>query len=490
MPMIDVEMLNFTGIIRFALGFINDNIGKMRKSVGFYKRVKIVLMFVTVILTTFGISVSTLYADDWGPYLGPVFPTDVDEEIIDEVYSPNSIVRSKGRPLPLSAKKRMVRTVSQQADFDEILNSGATIIPQQLLNAEPVSETPHPVVPKMRTKKSPQPDELVTLAPSNVANDNEPLNNGEWIVDESEIQNWEALSNTYGEVYDNYAPALENGYTGAMMLKPFGTGLLDNVTFFAGTTGFKSEVDINSNGNFGFTEGMNWSGPITPLQTVSGQVGFRAVQSNINGSGSTNRNCRNQYFVTAGLFKRDLSFPIQGGAVLDWYQDDIYDKVRAQQIRYEISARTFSNTEYGFLGGFGLSKKGNYSLDAWKNAAAGTSYSFGVQAQKYYLLFLRKHLVSGGLVEFRCGLTDNGDTILAGLGEFPLSDRFSLNGSFSAMIPENGHGQGGWQRESWEISAGIIFYFRGGGCSKPTNANRSMFDVGGNGSFFNRIVQK
>jgi hypothetical protein len=464
----------------------------MRKSICFYKIGKIVLILVIVVLVTVKMTISNLRAEEWGPYLGPVFPTNVDEEMIIEDEYVSEVTRSKGRQLPSPTKKRAVRTVSQQSDFNDILNSGATIIPQQLLNEEPVSET-MPIVPKIRTKKTPQPDTSPIFAPfvanNSVTDTNETINEGEWIVDESEIQNWSALSNTYGEMYNNYAPALESGYTGTMMLKPFGTGLLDNVTFFAGTTGFKSELDINSNGNFGFTEGINWSSPVTPLQTISGQVGFRAVQSNINGNGMTNRNGRNQYFVTAGLFKRDLSFPVQGGAVLDWYQDDFYGKIHAQQIRYEISARTFSNTEYGFLGGFGVSKKGNNYLDQWKNLT-GETYSVTVQAQKYYLLFLRKHLVSGGLVEFRCGLTDNGDTILSGLGEFPLNDRFSLNGGFSAMIPEEGHGNGGWQRESWELSVGITFYFRGGVSSKPTNAYRPMFDVGGNGSFFNRLVRK
>ncbi|MDR0609795.1 MAG: hypothetical protein LBG58_06775 [Planctomycetaceae bacterium] len=467
----------------------------MRKSVGFYKRFKIELALAMMILAMLGVSISasSLYAEEWGPYLGPVFPTDVDEEeMIDEDYAPDSMVRSSGksksRQLPLPAKKRSIRTVSQHADFDDMLNSGTTIIPQQLLNEEPVSET-HPVVPKTRTKKSPLPDESPAFAPF-VTNNNETLNEGEWIVNDSDIQNWTALPNTYGGVYNSYAPALESGYAGMMMVKPFGTGLLDNVTFFGGTTGFKSEPNADSSGNFGFTEGINWSGPVTPLQTISGQAGFRAVQSNINGNSNTNRNGRNQYFVTAGLFKRDLSFPIQGGVVLDWYRDDFYGKVQSQQIRYEISARTFSNTEYGLLGGFGVSEKGNSYLDVWQNAAAGTSYSFALRSQQYYLLFIRKHFSSGGLGEFRCGLTDNGDTILAGLGEFPLSDRFSLNGSFSAMIPESGHGHGGWQRENWEISVGIIFYFRGGACSKPANAHRPMFDVGGNGSFFNRIVRK
>ncbi|MDR3198313.1 MAG: hypothetical protein LBU34_10650 [Planctomycetaceae bacterium] len=459
----------------------------MRKSTGFYKIDKIIFISVIVVLVILCLSISTLYAEEWGPHLGPAFPTNVDEETIDEDYTPDSVVRSKGRQLPLPAKKRGIRTVSQQADFDEILNSGTTIIPQQLLNEESVSET-MPIVPKTRTKNTPQPDEFPTLA-SSVNNNYETLNEGEWIVDESNVQNWSALPNTYGGMYNEYSSVSENGYAGPMLLKPFGTGLLDNLTIFAGTTGFKGELNTGSNGNFGFTEGINWAGPITPLHTVSGQAGFRAVQSNINGSGNTNRNGRNQYFVTAGLFKRDLSFPVQGGAVLDWFQDDFYGKVRVQQIRYEISARTFSNTEYGLLGGFGISKKGNNYLNNWKTAT-GETYSLTVQAQKYYLLFLRKHLASGGLAEFRCGLTEYGDTILAGLGEFPLNDRLSLNGSFSAMIPEEGHGYGGWQRENWEISVGFTFYFRGGAGSKPNNAYRSMFDVGGNGSFFNRLIRK
>ncbi|MDR2115392.1 MAG: hypothetical protein LBP87_03315 [Planctomycetaceae bacterium] len=467
----------------------------MRKSVHFYKIDKIVFISIIAVLVIFVFSISMLYADEWGPYLGPVFPTEIEEEI-DEDYTPDLVTRSKGRQLPLPAKKRNVRTVSQQTDFDDVLNSGTTIIPQQLLNEEPVADTT-PIVPKTRNKKIPQPDEYPIFA-SAANNNDETLNEGEWIVDESNIQNWStALPNTYNGTYNGiyneypneYSSALENSYAGPMLLKPFGTGLLDNLTIFAGTTGFKGELNTGSNGNFGFTEGINWAGPVTPLQTISGQAGFRAVQSNINGTGNTNRNGRNQYFVTAGLFKRNLSFPIQGGAVLDWFQDDFYGKVSVQQIRYEISARTFSNTEYGLLGGFGVSKKGNDYLSNWKTST-GETYSYAVQSQNYYLLFLRKHFTSGGLAEFRCGLTEYGDTVLSGLGEFPLSDRFSLNGSFSTMIPKEGHGHGGWQRENWEIAAGITFYFRGGACSKPNNAHRSMFEIGGNGSFFNRLVRK
>ncbi|MDR2754822.1 MAG: hypothetical protein LBC20_03865 [Planctomycetaceae bacterium] len=466
----------------------------MRKSIRFYRIDKIIFISVIVVLVIVSFSISTLHAEEWGPYLGPVFPTDVDEEMDD--YTPDSVTRSKGRQLPTPTKKRAIRTVSQHDDFDKILNSGATIIPQQLLNEEPVSEA-MPIVPKSRTKKIPHPDDsLNSLDIADSTNNNyEPLNENEWIVDESNIQNWSAIPNTYGGVYNDYSPVLENSYnyTEPMLLKPFGTGLLDNLTIFAGTTGFKGELNTGSNGNFGFTEGVNWATPVTPLHTISGQVGFRAVQSSINGSinelGNTNRHGRNQYFVTAGLFKRSLSFPLQGGAVLDWFQDDFYGKVRVQQIRYEISARTFSNTEYGLLGGLGVSKKGNNYLNNWKTPA-GTLSPLTVQAQNYYLLFLRKHLASGGLAEFRCGLTEHGDTILAGLGEFPLSDRFSLNGSFSAMIPEQGHGYGGQQRENWEIAVGITFYFRGGACSKPNNAYRSMFEVGGNGTFFNRLIRK
>jgi hypothetical protein len=489
----------------------------MRKLVCNYKIVKIISIWLLVVLTLFNFLPLSRAENPVSPY-GPIFPSDSDYEEMDAEFRPDSISQSK-KKLPLPSKSRPIRTVvNQQVEFNDIPNPNETIIPQRLLVDDPISEplsvepstpvTAAPTIPKALSKRKPQADFAASSLTHNSPLAVESLGEGEFIVEDSSFQNslqnlnlavneTSGMSNlsgnmsgeTYnGKLYNELSPAFESQYSVPMMVKPFGTGMLDNFTVFAGTSGFKGELDAGRNGNFGFSEGFNWAGQATPQGTISGQAGFRAVQSNVNGSNEAGKNSRNQYFITAGLFKRDLSLPIQGGVVMDWYQDKYYGKIHAQQFRYEISVRTFSNTEYGSIGGFGLSKNGNSYL----NSHWGTSpeETFGLKPLTYYLLFLRKHFVSGSVVEFRGGLTAFGDTILGGRGEFPLSDRFSVNGAFSAMIPDEGHGNNGWSRETWEISVGVTFYFRGGACSKTFNPCRSMFDVAENGSFFNRIVKK
>jgi hypothetical protein len=483
----------------------------MKKLISFYPMGKIVVPFWRIVFltlfTAFFAVAATLRAEN-REYIGPVFPTESDFEEFEDGYRPNSLSPNRGKQLPLPTRKPYLSSALRQAGFDGVPSANETIIPQRLLVDDSDSESlPIPIIPKLSSKKKPQADSANSMTLSPPLNTDIPLDEGEFIVDETNTANnnllaWSADSasneinnatNIYNEnngeiygngIYNEMSPFSAGNYFGPAMIKPFGTGLLDNLTIFGGTTGFKGELDNGSNGNFGFSEGINWSGPATPQGTVSGQVGLRAVQSNINGNSHYGKDSRNQYFITAGLFKRELMFPIQGGAVIDLFQDDFYGKIRGQQIRYELSVRTFSNTEDGFIGGFGASKKGNAYLDLWKGPGST------LQPQHHYLLFLRKHFASGGVAEFRAGMTAFGDTILVGLGEFPLSDRFSVHGGFTGSIPKEGHGYGGASRETWEISAGVTFYFRGGACSKPVNPCRPMFDVAGNNSFFNRIVKK
>ncbi len=88
------------------------------------------------------------------------------------------------------------------------------------------------------------------------------------------------------------------------------------------------------------------------------------------------------------------------------------------------------------------------------------------------------------------GMTENGDTVLSAQAELPLNDRLAFQGGVSTLIPAEGRSQNGYKHESWDISAGVVFYFRGGACSKPSNLCRPIFAVADNGSFFNRLVRK
>ena len=451
-------------------------------------------------LTILALAVSSVMANDWGPYLGPSFPDESGSfTVIEDEFVPATISGSRSaKQLPSMTERRSSRNTGRQAAFEAPPEPDAMIIPQSFFEDDPgTSGAEHPTAPKTLKKNrlaietgngSYSGHEMSAASHGIILNDGETIVN-EFTFGDDAYYMADASGMQTGGVYDDCSPALNGYYASPMMMKSFGSGVLDNLTIFGGVAGFKSELDAGRNGNFGFQEGINWSGPATPQCTVSAQVGFRAIQSNINGnSGVSSKRSRNQYFVTAGLFKRDLAYPIQGGVVFDWMDDDFYGKVKVRQLRCELSARTFSNLEYGFLGGFGVSKSGTSFINLREDPTGTTGY--GIEAQQYYLLFARKHFASGGVAEGRVGLTERGDTILSAGAEFPLSDRFTLNGGFTGMIPREGRGAGGCRRESWDISVGFVFYFRGGACSKPYNPCRPMFDVAGNGTFFNRIVRK
>jgi hypothetical protein len=279
-------------------------------------------------------------------------------------------------------------------------------------------------------------------------------------------------------------------------MKPFGSGILDNLTIFGAATGFKAgQLDRTFGDNFGFTEGLNWSAPVSVQYcTLSTQLGFRAVHSNINGNfanqiGIAEKNHRTQYFITAGLFKRTLTSPFQAGIAFDHFEDNMYGKITLTQLRVELSIRTFSNLEYGFIGGFGLESDSNSRINYRENLLNNTlanNYRYKIKSQKYYTLFARKYFGVGNLAEFRIGASEYGNVFMSASGEFPISDRVAVNGSMSTMIPG---GSGGWNRENWDLSVGIVIYFRGGAMTKTCNENRPMFDVAQNGSFLTRIIR-
>jgi hypothetical protein len=286
-------------------------------------------------------------------------------------------------------------------------------------------------------------------------------------------------------------------YCSPMIIKPFGSGILDNLVIFGTTNGFKAgQLDKTSGGNFGFTEGLNWSAPISVQYcTLTTQLGFRAVHSNVNGNfaqtiGYAEKEHRTQYFITAGLFKRSHSSPLQAGVVFDHFEDNLYGKIKLSQIRFELSVRTFSNLEYGFIGGFGLEGDSspliNYRENRLNNTLAN-NYRYEIKTQRFYTLFARKHFSIGNTAEFRIGATEYGNVFIAANGEFPITDRIALNGSLATMIPG---GKNGWKSETWDMSVGIVIYFRGGAMTKYCNENRPMFDVAQNGSFITRISRE
>jgi hypothetical protein len=394
---------------------------------------------------------------------GPVFPDapatddETGDSDSDDIVAPLPPPRRN----PLLERPKNKQAVSKQVVFND-LDPVSDVIPQRFIDDE---ESAAGLLQTVRPK---------TKMPKVLEADN-----GEFM--QKTIQSTENF--TFDEL-----PTDMNAFVSGPIVQTFGMGLFDNLTLFSEVTSFKTELN-NGAGSAGLGEGINWSTPVTPQGTITAQYGVRAVQSD-----NFSRSARSQCFMTAGIFKRLENHSLQGGVAVDWLHDhSSLGTVDLRQMRCEISARSFKNLEYGFMGGFDVFKDRPTTPKIDNIAVLERHLStLGGAADMldYYLLFVRKPLDSGGQIEFRLGSTERGDLILGGLGEAAITDRLAVNGGFTMLAPSEGHSISGNQRENWSMSLGIVLYFRGGAVCKPTNLYRPMFDVAGNNTMFSRIVGK
>jgi len=400
-------------------------------------------------------------------YLGPVFPGG---------RTANTRL-NEPQPLP-KPNPLLQRPSSKQVVFDD-LDPVGPLISQGVLFEEEFDLQPMSGIRQNR---------MVARTPPNIDGNVIFVDDGEF------IQNgmWQSFEGFDGEIVGEYPM---NGYFSGPIPITFGMGLFDNLTLFAESTTFKTELGNwndapNSNGggmgSFGLGQGINWSAAVTPQGAVTAQYGVRTIQGDL-----FSRPVRHQTFMTAGIFKRFPMSSVQGGVAIDWLHD--YSRlgcVNIRQMRCELSTRTLRGLEFGFIGAFDVfrDRPTTPRIDnlPWDH---GTG-SRAVDVQDYYLLFARKHLPNCGLVELRCGATERGDFIMSTLGEAAISDRLVINGGFTVLAPTDGRSIRGNQRESWSMSLGVVLYFRGGAMSRSANLHRPMFNVAGNDSFFTRIIER
>ena len=416
------------------------------------------LLYYSVCLALF-LGVSSVFSAE---YQGPVFP------------SANNIDVALISPPPLPRQDSLLqRPKNKQVVFNE-LDPVGSVIPQDIFFEEDFDILPMPAIRQNRIQ-----NRSASIIDGNVIF----VDDGEYAGDNVR----QLSSNLEGEVAGEY-PFEMGGYFAGPVPMTFGMSLFDNLSLFAESTTFKTELS-EGRGSYGLGQGINWSTPITPQGTITAQCGVRTVQGDI-----FSRSSRHQTFITAGLYKRCEFTSLQGGAAIDWLHDHSQlGSVDVRQMRCELSVRTFTNLEYGFLGGFDLfrDRPTTQGIDSYMNTLyQNSSGIWAVDVQDYYLLFVRKHLSSGGQVEFRCGATGRGDFLLSALGEAAITDRLAVNGGISVLAPSEGQSVFGNHRESWSMSLGVVLYFRGGALCRSANLYRPMFDVAGNNSLFTRIIRR
>ncbi len=247
---------------------------------------------------------------------------------------------------------------------------------------------------------------------------------------------------------------------------------VDETAIFIGTQGFTGPLDLGTNGNFGYHEGVNFAGHFGRLLGLGSlglgyQVGATFLQSDLNGNlvNGVQTKERDQQFLTAGLFRRAHDgYGLQGGAVYDYMHDNYYVKYSVGQIRAELSYLTLPGHEFGFWGAYSI-----HDGHAQLNGA-----TVGFQTINMYNGFYRYTFRNGAQGRMWGGGTDSKQGILGADFRLPLSNRWDLWGWYNYLIP-NSQGFVGATQQGWNLTLNLVWYPGRRACGIHNTPFRALF---------------
>ncbi len=260
-------------------------------------------------------------------------------------------------------------------------------------------------------------------------------------------------------------------------------GVLRHSSFFAGAHGFKGPADLGRNGNFGLHEGVNFSGPLGGPYGVGYQVGVQAVHSNFSGDHVSlvpRSGDRDQIFLTAGIFRRNMCRGLQGGIVFDLLHDTYHDTADFSQIRPEISLMLDGCRELGFWGAF-ATRRDQFLLE--EPDFPQIARILAMEPTDLFAFFYRRQFSSGGEGRIFGGFSGRGDGLLGADCIVPLGRSWALENSFTYLSPKEGNGVAGQAEESWGLSIQLVWYPGRDARSVLSSPFRPLFSVADNSRF-------
>jgi hypothetical protein len=258
---------------------------------------------------------------------------------------------------------------------------------------------------------------------------------------------------------------------------------LNHLSVFGGLQAVKNNSTRGEDASFGFHEGLNFGTAARNIilpPSMGLQVGFQALQSNIEGASFTNDD-RKQYFLTAGAFRRS-DHGLQGGLVYDHLWDTWNYELKAGQLRGELSIAISPLSSFGFWFADSVNE------DDVTARVSGVDVAETWDTVDYYALFYRTGLFAGGRGEgqMMAGLTEDSDGIIGGKSRMPLINGWALESEFTYMVPDEPRGAGANEHESWNLGISLVWYPGSLSCGECFREHRPMFDVANNGSMILR----
>jgi hypothetical protein len=258
---------------------------------------------------------------------------------------------------------------------------------------------------------------------------------------------------------------------------------LNHLSIFGGLQGFKNNSTRGQDASFGFHEGLNFGTSARNVfvpEAFGWQVGFEALQTNIEGASFTDSD-RKQYFFTAGGYRRS-DHGWQGGLVFDYLWDDWNYELEAGQLRGEVSLAVTP------LSSIGVWFASSLTEDDVIARVGGTDIAESWETVDYYTLFYRTGLFAGGRGEgqLMAGFTQDSDGIIGGKARMPMINGWALETEFTYLVPDESRSAGANEHESWNLAVGLVWYPGSLSCGQCFLQNRPLFDVANNGSLILR----
>ncbi|MBQ7109665.1 MAG: hypothetical protein IJO06_00440 [Thermoguttaceae bacterium] len=267
-------------------------------------------------------------------------------------------------------------------------------------------------------------------------------------------------------------------------------GFLQNVQLEAGAFAMRNPLDFEDSGNFGAQFALNWASVRPLFCGLNVQAGARATQLDFNGTeanGFVTDDARTQVFWTAGVFFRA---PVgcngwSAGVVYDSLIEDYYRQYELSQLRAELS--------YSFGGLFDLGFRGAFALNEDDFDFLRLDDELTVEGQatatSYYTMFLRTNFDQGAQATVFGGVTEWSEAIVGATLESPLTESLAIKGGATYIIPTE-RGLGNLRdEETWNVSAGVVWYLGGGARANACGETRPLFDVADNGTFLQNFLR-
>ncbi len=299
--------------------------------------------------------------------------------------------------------------------------------------------------------------------------------------DESSVL-YEEMAPAWSGPAGYYGPG--NWYPGYFLLQG---AWIDGLSVHAGVHGFKGPMDLGGNGNFGFHEGLNFGAPIGGPWGIGYQVGAQVTHSDFAGNqaltlfdpAAITDQDRNQFFLTAGIFRRPDCGRWQWAVAVDWLHEDFYEAADFLQLRHEISFLLDDCREIGYMGMYGV-KDSEVSIPGEDIQAAPTVLDLSVLDR--YGFFYRRKFEEGGEGRIWAGWSGYGDAFIGADAVVPLGRSWALESNFAYLAPKTGSGLDGQIDESWSLNIGLVWYPRRPVQCALSDPYRPVLGVGDNSS--------